>query len=386
MRREIDSVDDGQLLNTNPEELSGYFYSKYMLAPPALDKANTVFDPGDTQIDVRHRHGYLVFDRTKPAYTRGIQLTCHIPFEGCPELFQYQASRHYTLPPVGHVLSHKRILVLTCESPVSEEENLHLVFDMRFKHIRESLEWVGNDVERFNASIKHESIRRVSERRNIIIKARKIGENLGLKLRIRDDALKNSVVPIKRRELKMPKPGDSPWIRDPALELRHYDEILDSITNMAQVMEHNPSAFRNMNEENLRHHFLVPLNALYEGAATGETFNFKGKTDILIRYEGKNIFIAECKYWDGPAALAEAIDQLLRYTTWRDTKTALLAFNKERHLTTVLQGIEKSVQEHTSFNREEAYDRETAFRYILNHPDDSEREVMLTIMVFEVPR
>lgn len=69
---------------------------------------------------------------------------------------------------------------------------------------------------------------------------------------------------------------------------------------MVLVMERSPHAFAKMGEEDLRTHFLVQLNGLYEGQATGETFNFEGKTDILIRVEGKNIFIAECKFWTGP--------------------------------------------------------------------------------------
>jgi hypothetical protein len=60
-----------------------------------------------------------------------------------------------------------------------------------------------------------------------------------------------------------------------------------------------------MKEEDLRQHFLVQLNGQYEGRATGETFNFEGKTDILIRAERKNIFIAECKFWDGPDSLTK---------------------------------------------------------------------------------
>jgi hypothetical protein len=46
-----------------------------------------------------------------------------------------------------------------------------------------------------------------------------------------------------------------------------------------------------------------------------------GKTDILIRDNDKNIFIAECKFWGGPKLFKETIDQLLGYTSWRDTKT-----------------------------------------------------------------
>jgi hypothetical protein len=40
-------------------------------------------------------------------------------------------------------------------------------------------------------------------------------------------------------------------------------------------------------EEDLRQHFLAQLNGHFEGSATGETFNYEGKTDILIRERGR---------------------------------------------------------------------------------------------------
>lgn len=84
--------------------------------------------------------------------------------------------------------------------------------------------------------------------------------------------------------------------------------------------ERSPKAFEQMGEEDLRSHFLVQLNGQYEGRATGETFNFQGKTDILIREGDRNVFIAECKFWHGEKQLLETIDQLLSYLSWRDTK------------------------------------------------------------------
>ena len=108
---------------------------------------------------------------------------------------------------------------------------------------------------------------------------------------------------------------------------------------MVMVMERSPRAFKDMVEEDLRSHFLVQLNGQYEGQATGEAFNYEGKTDILIRTEGKNIFIAECKFWTGPSGLNDALNQLLGYTSWRDTKVALLVFNRDRATSTVVNRI-----------------------------------------------
>ena len=84
-----------------------------------------------------------------------------------------------------------------------------------------------------------------------------------------------------------------------------------------------------MKEEQIRDLILVNLNGHYEGNATGETFNGLGKTDILIRASGRNVFVAECKFWSGSKAMHAAINQILGYLTWRDTKAALLVFSKE---------------------------------------------------------
>ena len=40
-----------------------------------------------------------------------------------------------------------------------------------------------------------------------------------------------------------------------------------------------------------------------------------GQTDILLREGERNVFIVECKFWKGPKAFGETIDQLLSYAT-----------------------------------------------------------------------
>jgi hypothetical protein len=140
-----------------------------------------------------------------------------------------------------------------------------------------------------------------------------------------------------------------------------------------------------MEEENLRDQFLVPLNSHYEGQATGETFNSAGKTDILIRDGDRCVFIAECKIWRGQKSLSDAIDQLLGYATWRDTKTAILIFNRNKNLGEVLDKIPGILRSHSNSKRELPYQSETGFRYVLAHKDDPNREITLTVLVFDVP-
>jgi hypothetical protein len=168
--------------------------------------------------------------------------------------------------------------------------------------------------------------------------------------------------------------------------MEHYEHILSVVSNMVQVMERSPQAFSRMGEEDLRTHILVQLNGHYEGQATGETFNYEGKTDILIRAENRNIFIGECKIWNGAEVFSATIDQLLGYAAWRDTKTAIILFNRNKNTSAVVAQIPGLVKRHTCFKREvSGYKHESGFRFILHHRDDRNLELTLTILVFDVP-
>ena len=61
-----------------------------------------------------------------------------------------------------------------------------------------------------------------------------------------------------------------------------------------------------------------------------EAFNSDGKTDILIREEDKNVFIGECKFYDGPKTVTDTLKQICGYTTWRDVKLAIIFASIER--------------------------------------------------------
>lgn len=173
---------------------------------------------------------------------------------------------------------------------------------------------------------------------------------------------------------------------EPTWSIEMYEQALKIMQDMALVMERSPGAFKAMDEEALRQHFLVQLNGQFEGKATGETFNMAGKTDILLREGDRNVFIAECKFWKGPKAFGDAIDQLLGYATWRDGKAAILVFNRGVETSTVLAGIDSVTKAHSNFKRSADWPHESGFRYVLHCNDDKNRELILTVLVFHVPK
>lgn len=150
-------------------------------------------------------------------------------------------------------------------------------------------------------------------------------------------------------------------------------------------MERSLDAFKSMDEEALRQHFLVQLNGQFEGKVTGETFNMSGKTDILLREGERNVFIAECKFWKGPKGFGQAVDQLLGYARWRDSKTAILVFNRGTETSTVLAGIDTAMKEHANFKRQIMWQHESGCRCVLHVNGDKNRELIVTVLVFHVP-
>jgi hypothetical protein len=155
---------------------------------------------------------------------------------------------------------------------------------------------------------------------------------------------------------------------------------------MSFVMERSPTVFENAEEEHIRVHYLVQLNGQYQGAATGETFNHQGKTDILIRHQNRNVFVAECKFWGGYRGLIETANQLLGYTTWRDTRTALIIFSRNQDFTNVISEAQRAMKDHQQYKSGPTKESETRFRYIFNHPDDKQRDIIVTLMLFNMPK
>lgn len=85
-------------------------------------------------------------------------------------------------------------------------------------------------------------------------------------------------------------------------------------------------------------------NGQFEGRATAETFRGSGSTDILFVENDRSVFIAECKFWKGPASLTGTLEQLLDYATWRDAKAALLIFSRNKDFSQVLAEVPETLE------------------------------------------
>lgn len=385
IKADIRFLSESEIMNADINTLKEDLLSSNEVRTPRIFEEKIEIDKEEVEVDVSRDYNRYIPDPSQPSFITGTRITYRIPFTGDGELFEHKSSLMSLNPPRGVVEDNE--LLLLFDTADQNSELIEREFNNSLSRIKQHLKSIENDISVFKDSLQPLIIEEIEKRRQKLINDKKLIKNLGYPLKRRGDAPATFSVPVRRRGIKIRKPSNDPTPSEPkpTLELKEYENILNISSSMVSVIERSPNSFKGMEEEDLRNHFLVQLNGQYEGQATGETFNAHGKTDILIRVENKNIFIAECKFWRGSESLNEAITQILNYTSWRDTKTAIFLFNRTKNLTSVLKKIPTIVKANSNFKRELEYKAETAFRYIFNHKNDEDKDLVLTILVFEVP-
>jgi hypothetical protein len=374
---EANALDANRVLNTSEEDLVQFLIDKHWIEAPTLRRDEWVADSKEAHATVTD------YGRTITIPVTRIEI--EVPFDGERDLFRARASQFTLSPPRAEIKAQS--LLLTFEVRPEAGQDLRPQIDRELNEIERHLEWIRSDVTGHNNALRRVAEQAVRRRRERILATQGIAASLGIPLRERADAPRTYAAPAIRRKVapSLPPASSAPYVAEPAMTNEHYEHVLTVVQNMTQVMERSPSEFANMGEEALRQHYLVQLNGHFEGQATAETFNAAGKTDILLRIDGKNVFIAECKFWKGPKGYSETIDQLLGYSSWRDTKTATLIFNRNLDTSKVLGEVKATTELHPNYKRTLAWQHESGFRFVMHHPSDTNRELTMTVLVFDIP-
>jgi hypothetical protein len=384
MERAAQDIPPDHALARSVEELAAELVAKFRIEPLVIDGAALTMSHHDEKVDVSRDPTRFIRDPSQPFFIPGTRITYHVPIGGEEDLFKFQPSTFTLNPPIGEVSGGELRISIAVPTPVPA--SIKDQMDRTLASIVDYAQHTNADVAAFNAKLEGVARAAAERRRDKVIADHDLAASFGIPVR-RQEAPKTYAAPPVRRSVTRSPPTKGTTARplEPVLPAEDYEHILSVARQMVAVIERSPASFRKMREEDLRQHFLVQLNGQYEGDATGETFNFEGRTDILIRRDGRNLFIAECKFWGGAKVLTGTIDQLLSYASWRDTKTAIFIFNRAKDLSKVLAQISPTVAAHPSFVREISYGGETDFRFVIRHRDDPERELTLSVLVFEVP-
>lgn len=189
-------------------------------------------------------------------------------------------------------------------------------------------------------------------------------------------------VPVRRTRLHLSQSRPAaPFEPEAFLENAIYEDVLARIVAFGNLVERLPRSVGAMDEEGLRDHLLLVLNGNYEGQVAGEVFNREGKTDVLLRSGDRNVFIAECKVWNGPAKFGSGVNQLLDYLVWRDGKAALVLFIKTGNPTEVVRKADKVITGHPQcVRRFDPTDPTVRIDYLLRSTADPERTVRTALL------
>jgi hypothetical protein len=384
LKAAVDQLSPEQVLNIALDALCDNLEDRFRLDTPTLRTDEIQAEVEDAQVDGSRDATRAIFDRTRPFYVPGTTITFTVPFDGDAELFRFRPNSYDHNPPHAHVGNGMLSIIATRTDHDATAAKAE--FERTLQSIQTWLDRVRSMTDPFNAGLRQTAMTRLQRRRQKVLNDSKMADNLGYPLRHRDGSSTRNV-PLQRKVIRS-LPSVTPGSRfepEPAIEAAIYDDILATLRGMSLLMERNPATFAKLTEPEIRDHFLLQLNGTYQGAATGETFNGIGKTDILIRAGDRNVFIAECKFWHGPKEFQDAIDQLLGYATWRDCKLALLVFNRNKDFTAVLAAMRDAVQKHPAFRRMVQGGGEIGLRCHVMHPRDPAREMRLTVLAFEVP-
>jgi hypothetical protein len=313
-----------------------------------------------------------------------------VPFSGDRDLFVMRASTRTLNPPHASVDVQELRLDWDDCGGESTGPQIRSYFDGELDRIDKCIGFTNVDIDQHNTALAGGVPDRVAQRRAKHLADKQLQADLGYPIRSRRDAAAYAVPLNRRRIAPTPRPvrpptGTQPFAPEPVLAEADYEAALKVLLNGRNALERSPSIAAKASEEQIRDLLLFFLNGQFEGKAAGEVFNFKGKTDHLIREGDRNVFIGECKIWHGPKTVADALDQLLRYLVWRDTKAALLLFIRGGDVTSITKKAIARVREHPNYKRDGTHATEDRHDFVVHANGDPAREIHLALLPFLVP-
>ncbi len=301
-----------------------------------------------------------------------------IPYKGDRRLFGCRPSFYYLSLPYVEIDREDLTFEVELKSSKKQLKEEH---DRELENIKFHVENINKQVDGHNSRLKNylrqEILRRFMKEQEDI----KEENELGLPPRknrtvIFDIPLIEPLISIDYTVKKGEK-------EDTILSRRAYEGILEGIEYAATSMERSPDVYSDMDEEALRQNILMCLNGMLRTRGTAESFNKKGKTDILFTKGNKNLFIAECKKWKGIKYAMDGIKQLEGYLSWGDTKASLIVFYNGRSMTSKVKELDDKIRNYQGCKKQiKEYER--GRRYEMIHPEDSGKRYELDICFFQI--
>jgi len=385
---EIEAVPEDHILHADEVAWATALAERWAVEAPAIKVADIWMDaPKPVRVDVSwDHHRRFIRDPSRPTYVPGHRTIVHIPFSGEKHVFQLRPSSYTLNPPHANVSDGELRLVV--EYPDDNPANIKAETDELVKKVEQHLEASRKDIDHWNSGLLNQAQTAIRSCRERIERHHAHLQQTGLPVGPPRDTTKTYIVDVIVRRPAPPLPTanqERPMELEPVLADDIYNHILSVIRQHTLSMEQSPRTYAEMGEEDRRRVILDALNTHYHGTATAEAFNFGGKTDIRIAHDGRNLFVAECKFWSGQKGFSETLDQLFSYQAWRDTKLAVVMFVREHDLTTIIERGRIALEAHPQFVNSERAASQTELRALMHWKGDERRRADLNVFFTSTP-
>lgn len=353
LKQEIAKLGSSDLKNST-DSLILIFSSKYAPSPIQLHEPKHE-DIGQVEKTVERVPGQSLggIRRTSGKVTRKVQrLKVKIPYSGERRLLHIRPTSYTASFPSYNELTDSEIIHYVdyrVEDKDSEEikETIQNDISSWRSKLENYVDRLNNDLRKMRSRFEDKARNRIEDHRENMEAKEEALADLGISTDTTDDGF---VAPEKKQDLELPNLEGTGEEKN-RLRDQTFVEVLDVLNSMRVSVERSKKQVRDLDEESLRDIFLGAIDSHY-GVASGESFNRGGKTDILLKHQGENLFIAECKFWRGESVFHETIDQLLGNLTRDDGHAALLVFSDRKQFSMVSERMEEAILEHESFDSE----------------------------------
>lgn len=368
------------------DELVAHVVDKFRIEPLVLDEDRVYAEHAEDKVDVSQHFDRAVFDRSRPCMVKANRITLHVPFTGQPNLAEFNPGGFSSHSPRGRVRpggDSGGEIVLSRSLPAEQDEGeFNRWMESELNGIRVLARTVNQNVEAYNARLEQRARSAVASRRQQLERQNALLGKLKVPLRRSTDV--PTPVPLPKRRLR-PLPPSRAVEQEYQIGEDDYEFILNILRHQSRSFEQTPSAYRVLNEEQLRDVLLANLNTHFNGDAAGERFRRRGKTDICIEHANRAAFVAECKAWSGAKGLGEAIDQLLGYLTWRDCRTALILLNKGvKGFKALQEAMPEALANHARFHRHITSGHAGEWRAGFRAIDDDARLIVIHVFLVDL--
>jgi len=384
LTNDVDTLSKEELENSD-DAIKLILYANHTIKNIELGEPYRI-DEGEVKIDItndRRFAAWLLKDiYPSPKYTMGRRIAIHIPFSCDSILFNIHPSTYTTVFPRANVSSNELVFYYDFISSVDKPEEVNKKIEDEIGLIQRWAGYLNNDIDLFNRSINTIIDSELKARRERLDRDEQLLRQLVVPEK-KTEVYVGFVRPVKKLALKIIHEDIRAEI-EPSLEMETYSEIIKLVNDLGINLERSSKRLRELDEEPLRDTFLMALNSVYEGMVTGEAFNKEGKTDIIIKYKDRNLYIAECKIWNDDRRFLEGVDQLLGYLTWRDSKTSYIVLSKNVSVTGVIKRTKELLEQHLNFIKKDEEITESCIRYIYRQKADSTKNCYVTLHIFDL--